>query len=197
MSNQAASRPRRSASSAASSLSSRRIFSRKPRRSTRNLRPSGMVVNCVSSRSRGGSSARRSAALAVAQFGRIGRRLHLGIGARHRIGIGIEAGERAQEFLASGLVQLQVGLRQLGRPIARADLAAAARQAGAHLRGDRLVLHARRHVAPDRGDAADGPVEQTGRRRCHSCMALPAVGTPIIAPAQEMWLTRCLRPGPR
>ena len=42
-------------------------FSRKPRRSTRNFRPSGMVVNWVSSRSRGGSSARRSAALAVAR----------------------------------------------------------------------------------------------------------------------------------
>ena len=45
MSNQAASRPRKSASRAASSLSSRRTFSRKPRRSTRNLRPSGIVVN--------------------------------------------------------------------------------------------------------------------------------------------------------
>ena len=137
-------------------------FSRKPRRSTRNLRPSGMVVNWVSSRSRGGSSARRSAALAIGEFGRIAGRLHLRIGGRDGIRIGIEAGQRAQELLASGLIQALVGLRQLGRPIARADLAAAARQTGAHLRGDRLVLDARRHVAPDRGDPADGAVEQSG-----------------------------------
>ena len=95
-------------------------------------------------------------------FGRVIGRLYRGVGGGHRVGIGIEAGERAQEFLAPGFIQALVGLRQLGGAIARADLAATTLQAGPHLRGDRLVRHARRHIAPCHGDAADGAIEQTG-----------------------------------
>src|SRR6185312_14986444 len=61
----------------------------------------------------------------------------------------------------------EIGLGELGRAVARADLAAATLQAGAHLRGDALVVLGRdpgRHVAPDRRDAAEGAVEQTDRR---------------------------------
>ena len=43
------------------------VASRSARRSTTNFTPSGIAVNCVSSRTRGGSSARRSRALAAAR----------------------------------------------------------------------------------------------------------------------------------
>ena len=96
------------------------------------------------------------------KLGGIARRLHLRVSCRDGIRIGIEACQRAQELLATGLIQTLVGLRQLCRPIANAHLAATARQTGAHLRGDRLIFDTRRHIPPDRGDPTDRTIEQSG-----------------------------------
>src|SRR5262249_44732594 len=58
--------------------------------------------------------------------------------------------------------QALIRLRQLGRAIARTYLTATCCEAGAHLRGDGLVLYPGRHFAPYGRDTSDGSVEKAG-----------------------------------
>ena len=134
------------------------------RRSTRNFIPSGIVVNCVSRRRRGGSSARRNCALAAVRAAMSAAARTVSQGGGDGVGVGIEAGEGDEEVAAPGLVEGQVGLGQLGRAVAGAHLAAASGEAGAHLAGDALVLLDGPRRAPcrarHRGDPAQRTVEQ-------------------------------------
>ena len=81
-----------------------------------------------------------------------------------RRGIGIEFGQPLKETSPSCCVEREVGLRQLGGPVARRNLAAARGEAGTHLGCDILGLttdHTLGHVAPQGRDAFQRPVEQS------------------------------------
>ena len=108
--------------------------------------------------------------LGAGAFGDVLGRLYFGESVGHGIGIGIEARQRAQKRCPALLIRRKVGLGQLCRPVACADLAAPAGEACLHLRLQRLVglpTDARRHVPPDGRDPPDRPVQQTAR----SCFA--------------------------
>ena len=104
--------------------------------------------------------------LGVGPLGRVGRLLHRVIGARrsrpgrHRSRRAC-AGSRGRPAASSA----EIGLRQLGGAVARADLAAARRR-GRRASASAMLLvrlaSTPRHVAPDGGDAAQGAVEQAG-----------------------------------